>query len=367
MHRNTAAWYHPIAETANAGLEQGIIIAATTSASIGSDFSEFTSWNDGRFLYGSTTSGATGGSYNVSNFGLSSGGSHNTNSSSQRIFQRISGGSANTSAYGPNTAGSHSHSMSGTSSHVPKRANLRLIQANTDGAEIPVGAIFFSDQASLGASDDDCTTLNDQDAYLYPHTSTGITNASNSWGSTTSTSDSHNHHPMGGRSSFGGGVNCNGASLPTIENAGGSNGGGSHNHSLGGSMSARVKCCILKAFERVAASEPIEASTIAMWDSNNGSPPSNWNVCDGTNGTPDLRDHFVKFGTSSLGGTEGDGKISVSVSTGSKSHSHSYSSNKTGWGCNYAHASSKSHSHSGSQTQNYTPQYRTVVFIKKAA
>src|SRR6056300_41709 len=40
--------------------------------------------------------------------------------------------------------------------------------------------------------------------------------------------------------------------------------------------------------------------SVLMWSGSSGDVPSGWAVCDGTNGTPDLRGHFVR-GTTTVG------------------------------------------------------------------
>jgi hypothetical protein len=42
-----------------------------------------------------------------------------------------------------------------------------------------------------------------------------------------------------------------------------------------------------------AAASPIPAGLITMWSGSIGSIPSGWALCNGSNGTPDLRDRFV--------------------------------------------------------------------------
>src|SRR3989338_5938906 len=56
-------------------------------------------------------------------------------------------------------------------------------------------------------------------------------------------------------------------------------------------------------------SPTVPTGVIVMWSGSVDSIPSGWSLCDGTNGTPDLRDRFVMGAGSSLeigvtGGTE---------------------------------------------------------------
>lgn len=58
----------------------------------------------------------------------------------------------------------------------------------------------------------------------------------------------------------------------------------------------------------IPAITAIPAGIIALWSGAIGSIPSGWNLCDGTNGTPDLRDRFIvgagnNYAVAATGGT----------------------------------------------------------------
>jgi len=59
---------------------------------------------------------------------------------------------------------------------------------------------------------------------------------------------------------------------------------------------------------------------ICIWSGSIASIPAGWALCDGTNGTPDLRDRFVP----GAGGTEPPGTIG-----GSASHTHDITTDDT--------------------------------------
>lgn len=65
----------------------------------------------------------------------------------------------------------------------------------------------------------------------------------------------------------------------------------------------------------------IPTGVITMWSGSIATIPSGWNICDGTNGTPDLRDRFVvgAGSTYSVGGTGGAASVSTS-SNGAHTH-----------------------------------------------
>ena len=61
----------------------------------------------------------------------------------------------------------------------------------------------------------------------------------------------------------------------------------------------------------------IPAGLIAMWSGATSAIPSGWELCDGNNGTPDLRNRFVVGANTSTGDTTYPG-LSVGASGGQK-------------------------------------------------
>jgi len=63
-----------------------------------------------------------------------------------------------------------------------------------------------------------------------------------------------------------------------------------------------------------------------MWSGSTSSIPSGWVLCNGSNGTPDLRDRFIVGAGNaySVGNTGGANSVTISWSQ-MPSHSHSYS------------------------------------------
>lgn len=77
----------------------------------------------------------------------------------------------------------------------------------------------------------------------------------------------------------------------------------------------------------------IPAGAIMLWSGSTASVPSGWYLCDGTNGTPDLRDRFVvgAGGSYAVGATGGADSVTLD-STQIPSHTHTFSgsTNTTG-------------------------------------
>ena len=76
---------------------------------------------------------------------------------------------------------------------------------------------------------------------------------------------------------------------------------------------------------------PVPTGLIAMWSG--VTAPTGWKLCDGTNGTPDLRDRFiVGAGTSyAIGATGGANTVTLNESQ-IPSHTHSISATSSGAG-----------------------------------
>lgn len=92
---------------------------------------------------------------------------------------------------------------------------------------------------------------------------------------------------------------------------------------------------------------PIPRGVITMWSGSISSIPAGWFLCNGGNGTPDLRNKFV-YGASANAdvGVTGGSADAVVVS-----HNHSASSNSTGA---HTHTANHNHSASSNSTGNHT-------------
>src|SRR3989338_653610 len=114
-----------------------------------------------------------------------------------------------------------------------------------------------------------------------------------------------------------------------------------------------------------APDESLPAGAIIMWSGTLSSIPANWQLCDGTNGTPDLRGRFV-MGVSTgenPGATGGATTHTHTGSTSSSSHSIWIDDNSGGsdyWGApNY-------HTHTISlNSSSHLPPYFKLAYIMK--
>jgi hypothetical protein len=81
---------------------------------------------------------------------------------------------------------------------------------------------------------------------------------------------------------------------------------------------------------------------IIMWSGSIDSIPSGWALCDGTNGTPDLRNRFVIA-------AGGDYAVGATGNMSMPSHTHTFSANTNSTG-------SHTHTYSYAVTSNYYPK-----------
>jgi hypothetical protein len=80
----------------------------------------------------------------------------------------------------------------------------------------------------------------------------------------------------------------------------------------------------------------IPAGLIAMWSGSVANIPSGWALCDGSNGTPDLRDRFIvgAGGSYNVGSRGGQKEVTLTVNQ-IPPHNHTYRGNtgtQPGWG-----------------------------------
>lgn len=81
---------------------------------------------------------------------------------------------------------------------------------------------------------------------------------------------------------------------------------------------------------QTAVGTTIPTGMISLWYGSIGSVPSGWYLCDGSNGTPDLRDRFIIGAGSSYAVSATGGTSSVTLSTSNMpSHTHTATSTVT--------------------------------------
>lgn len=329
------------------------LIIPYTQASNPDGWGTFSSANN-RFIVGAGSSygaGSTGGATTFSASGtLSTTGSHGGSLADYSAGRNSPGSDAVPS---PNiSSGSHSHTFNITATAQDVYKNFRLIKST---AEVPMPA----DGILLGVSSlTDLTNVETStDRFLRAASSYGGTGGSSSvsGSATTSSNGSHVHT----QSSFRLNTSSDAGSPPNLDLT-----TGAHTHSASISGSLNTKRIYVSAWTNAASEFDLVGGGIAMWES--ATPPDGWAICNGAGGTPDMRDYFVRIGTTgNHGSTSGNNSCSWSVSaSGSASHNHT-NTYPQAWGGSAAHASySWSHTHTGSGSTSVVPPYYGLYFIQ---
>ena len=128
----------------------------------------------------------------------------------------------------------------------------------------------------------------------------------------------------------------------------------------------------------------LPVGSIIMWGKGPDNIPEGWAVCDGQNGTPNLRDRFI-LGSGDSSTTKGDGNINLTPFNSEKEgeHFHGYdgvrdcggATNKGGYQrcVDHRHKTTKSGIHEHKINLNATelglknlkPKYHTLIFIMR--
>lgn len=119
------------------------------------------------------------------------------------------------------------------------------------------------------------------------------------------------------------------------------------NNVVKGSSIASVE--YVQSFVQTSIQTALPAGVITMWSGSIASIPAGWALCNGSNGTPDLRDRFVVGAGSAYAVGSTGGANSVTLTTNNlPSHTHSISGSGTTSG------QSVGHTHTFSATTNTT-------------
>jgi hypothetical protein len=249
---------------------------------------------DNFYLQGTTTQAEIGTntspSTNVSyEYSLGTTGAH-TSTSGYTFNSSITAGQI--SAIPANPAGDHSHGLTIASATVtnarPHTGNVTLLRASSNQTTFPTNTIHINPSNRNSWTQKLATTYN---RYVRG-VSTGVAEVAAiaaSVSGTTSSSGQHDHVQGGVRSS-----SSAGSGTPNVASGTGQN----HDHSVSVTVTPdSIKGKLLKMW--IAASADYGyGTTIVMYDGTLSALPSYWKVCDGANGTVDMRGYFLGYSTS---------------------------------------------------------------------
>ena len=309
-----------------------------------SGWSLFTS-ADGKYIIGAGNTyavGATGGSTSIVTGNSDSQGSHTGSPS-------FYAGNSSAPKGGSNAAGAHTHTL--TYTYEPPYYGLRLIKADSDLSLLPAKAVVFSGTSLSGLS-----RFSSGDGKLFaPHSSIGAGGSNTISGFDSSNNGDHAH---GGQSAHSAG---SGRDYTTS---------GTHMHpNTDFVITPNLYRALLSAWTNASSNFNLQAGMYAFYEST--TPPDGWYLCNGSNGTLDLRDYFIQFtGEDNDGTRTGDGTIEVpDITLTSVSNAHTHKASSGTGSTNRLHETySNTHSHTISATNpTFLPPYYALAIIQLAA
>jgi hypothetical protein len=305
---------------------------------------------DGRFIIGAGNSysvGATGGSTSVTTNASDTQGTHSGSS--------VYGGAATDIRVSyTNAAGGHTHTL--TFNYEPPYYGLRLIKASSELSELPANAVMFAGNTMSGL-----TRFSSGDGKLFSARSSIGSGGSNTIGATTSSSDGTHTHGYINR--WATQISSSGYIAKEV---------GAHTHSNSSfAITPNLYRVLLSAWTNASNAFNLQPGMYAFWESTT-IMPDGWYLCNGANGTLDLRNYFIQFSDEDSDGTKtGNGTIDLpNISLASEDWTHDHRDASTFYAQTYYHGSySATHSHTitAQSGKAYTPPYYALAIIQLAS
>jgi hypothetical protein len=302
---------------------------------------------DERFIIGAGNTyavGATGGSESITTAASDTQGVHTGSTASGFVG---SSNSAN-NFHGEKSAGGHTHTL--TYNYTPPYYGLRLIKADSDLLFLPAKAVMFS-----GASLNGLTRFSSGDGKLFsPRSSIGAGGSNTISGFTSTSSGSHHHGSGKDYGSYGGNRPYN---------------AGAHTHpNTNFNITPNLYRALLSAWTNASSAFRLQPGMYAFYE--NTTPPDGWYLCDGSNGTLDLRDYFVEFADEDDDGTRtGDGTLTVpniTLTSVANTHDHFGPGGRSSRCYHGSYSATHSHTITGT-TPTFLPPYYALAIIQLAA
>jgi len=334
------------------------IILPMLSGAVPANWSSFTD-ADGKFIvgaggsYGVTT---TGGSSSVAISGsLATGGAHT--GSSVSIPQESSGGTRRRGS----TTRSHSHAFSDSAVVEDVNRSYNLIKADVAVDVLPPEVGVFGHGNLIHPLSN---THGSVDRFMKAGPTDGVLAGSNvpvSSGYSSSSNGAHTHGSVTGGCDFYYNDDCK--HLDTVS--------GSHAHTGTTKTTLNTKHFYLSLWKHATAGCLHQKNMIGMWEG--ATAPAGWRLCNGLDGTPDLRDYFIRIGSTGQQGVFGGTNSSTWVSNSQSSaggHAHARIGTTSGslsssQACYHESTTGAHSNHPISSVATYLPPYYALSFIIK--
>lgn len=261
----------------------------------------------GRFLMGST---ATEGQVSGSGTGINlAAGTNSQGTHSGTEFGGYGDGPGGTLTYRPGTslAGGHSHTVAFSRPYAPQSVRHPMIRKTGTPGPIPVAAGVLAPGALPSAALDEIATYIGR--VLRANTTTIATatavDGTGAYSVNTSSAGLHSHM------AFGASAKTDGTAEPTFgPRAYDNNLAGAHVHAVSGSVTSISLPVARVAHFKASAETVVPVGTIIPFSGDSGNIKDGWRLCDGADGSLDLRDRYLEITASGDAGvTAGDGTV----------------------------------------------------------
>lgn len=110
----------------------------------------------------------------------------------------------------------------------------------------------------------------------------------------------------------------------------------------------------------------LAAGTICLWSGSIASIPGGWALCNGSNGTPDLRDRFVVGAGSTYNPDDTGGASNHNHTFTSDGHFHTFGGGiAMASGPNFKSETTSETDTGATQNKNHLPPYHALAYIMK--
>jgi len=360
--RNSSTWKEVYSNTPPIPI--GLILPLNSSI-VPSGWEAFNSANNRMILGAGNTynPGATGGTVVGSNVGSLGGNSSVAGAHDPGYDKKWFDGSSYSGGYvnikkkhNYDNRGSHYHIGGATTISQIDRNDFKLIKSTQESDKLPINSGIFSNSSfsSLGmnvlsgnnkmfGAYSSGRELSKSGSVIFSSAGQHYHNSDSSiWAKTTGSPNYRNY------------MNSEGAHSPTQALT---------------TFTQNFKRLLLSLWTHATSQLDVETGMIAMYES--VTPPDGWNICDGTNSTPDLRDNFIQNCASGSENTtsQGTNQITCGINSGlshSASHDHAPYNSWLSQNMTVSYTQHGSYSWSQNKIFNFLPSYYALSFIMKA-